>query len=273
MITPLVSVNLCVWKPDPRFFPQAVESILNQTFTDFELIIVEDPSEKDGRDMIAELLDDARIRYVKNENRTGLIAQRNRALGLSGARLVAVLDADDVAKPNRLQTQFAYLQEHPEVKVLGAWLEIINEHDQPIGLRKYPAAHEEIARAIRRFNPIAQPAVIFDRELAVALGGYQGEPYAEDYDLWARMFLKGAKFANVAESLVQYRLHGETSKKKRLRDLLRRTINIKRHYFRGDLTWFDRLRLLAEYGLLWMPPGLVYWLFQVITFTRWDSEK
>jgi glycosyltransferase involved in cell wall biosynthesis len=218
--------------------------------------------------MVRHLLDDPRIRYVKNETRTGLIAQRNQALELSRAKLVAVLDADDVAKPGRLATQFAYLEEHPEVKVLGSWLEIIDEHGKVVGLRRYPATHEEIARAIRRFNPIAQPAVIFHRELGMTVGGYQGEPYAEDYDLWARMFVRGAKFANVPATLVQYRLHGETCKKKRLRELLYRTIVIKKYYFRSDLTWFDRLRLLAEYGLLWMPPGLVYWLFQRVTFQK-----
>ena len=106
-----------------------------------------------------------------------------------------------------------FLQQSPEIKVLGSWLEIIDENGKLMGLRKYPATHEEISRAIRRFNPIAQPAVVFDKELALSLGAYQGEPFAEDYDLWARMFVQGAKFANLEMPLVQYRLHGETSKK------------------------------------------------------------
>ena len=273
MDRPLISVNLCVWKPAPRFFPQAVESILNQTFQDFELIIVEDPSEFDGRAMIRHLLDDPRIRYVKNETRTGLIAQRNQALELSRAKLVAVLDADDVAKSERLATQFAFLQENPETKVLGSWLEIINEEGQTIGLRKYPTTHGEIARVIRRYNPIAQPAVVFDKELALALGGYQGEPYTEDYDLWCRIFNSGARFANLPGALVRYRLHEAASKTRHLRHILRSTIKIKRRSFSKGWNLGDYLRLMAEYGLLLIPPGLVYWLFRTMTFQKADHSR
>jgi len=268
MNTPAVSVNLCVWKPDPRFFPQAVESILNQTFTDFELIIVEDPSEIDGQSMISHLLHDPRLRYVRNEKRTGLIAQRNAALKLSRADWVAILDADDVAHPERLAAQTSFVHSNPEIDIVGSWLQVIDQNGHTIGFRKYPITHAEIGSAIRRFNPIAQPAVFFRRALAVKHGGYQGEPYAEDYDLWCRMFLGGAKFANVPLPLILYRMHGTASKMRSLRHVLRQTIAIKRRYFSDRLNYRDRMRLLAERILLFMPPALVYSAFRLISLRK-----
>ena len=274
MSTPLVSVNMCVWRPHEVYFPQAVRSILDQTFEDFELIIVEDPSEIDGRAMIADLLGDPRIRYVQNPTRTGLVSQRNQALQLSRADLVAVLDADDVAKPHRLATQIEYCTSHPDVSVLGSWLEIINSNGHPIGLRRYPTEHKLIAKTFRRYNPIAQPAVLFRRELAQSVGAYRGEMYVEDFDLWCRMFKAGAHFANIPEPLTSYRVHSASgTKASHIRHVLQNTIRIKREYFGQEMNLGDRLRLYGEICLTLLPPRLVLFLFQKLTFKSIPKRK
>lgn len=269
MRTPLISVNMCVYRPHPVYFREAVQSILNQTFEDFELIIVEDPSELDGREMIRDLLGDSRIRYIYNDTRTGLIAQRNRALAESRAEWVAILDADDVAKPERLETQWLFIRNNPGVSVVGSWIEIINEKSQPVGFRTYPQQHEAIAQAMRRYNPIAQPAVTYFREAARSAGGYRGEMYVEDFDLWCRMLKQGYTFANIPQTLTRYRVHsGGATKTSHLRHVLRNTIRIKKEHFSSEMNIGDKARLIVERCLLYLPRQLVYQLFCLLTFRR-----
>ncbi|MGQ9564286.1 MAG: glycosyltransferase family 2 protein [Thermogutta sp.] len=172
MPTPAVSVNMCVWRPHERYFREAVQSILDQTFPDFELIIVEDPSEHDGRAMIPDLLKDPRIRYVHNTERTGFEAQKNLGLRLSNATYVAMMDADDIAEPERLERQLQFLRANPNIQVVGSWIRIINANGEPIGIRHYPTSPQAVKRAMRRYNALAHPSVVVSREIALAVGAY-----------------------------------------------------------------------------------------------------
>ncbi|ASV74952.1 Beta-1,3-glucosyltransferase [Thermogutta terrifontis] len=265
----LISVNMCVYRPHPVYFREAVQSVLNQTFEDFELIIVEDPSEVDGREIISDLLSDSRIRYIHNDQRTGLIAQRNQALKESRCDWVAILDADDVARPERLQKQWEFLHVNPSIRVLGSWIEIIDQNGQLVGLRRYPECHDAIMRTMRRYNAIAQPAAVIHRPSVDRIGGYSGQIYVEDYELWCRMLRNGARFANIPQALTRYRIHSSGgSKTTHLRHVLRETIRIKKEYFGTEMDLGDRLRIFLEFCLLFLPPRWVYRLFAVVTFTR-----
>lgn len=269
MGNPLVSVNICVWRPHEVYFPLAVRSILDQTFDDFELIIVEDPSEIDGRAMIADLLGDPRIRYVQNPTRTGLVSQRNQALQLSRADLVAVLDADDIAEPDRLEEQCQFLERNPSIAVLGTSLRIINAQGNTIGFRSYPTSPVVVRRSLRRYNPIAQPSVMFRADVVQSCGAYRDEtPFAQDYDLWIRVMKAGHDLCNLPCPLLRYRVHKSALKWVMLRQTLKITIQIKQEYFRNDFDFGDKLRLACERVLLHLPPKLVYWLFCVITYRR-----
>ena len=267
--SPQISVNMCVYRPHPVYFREAVQSILNQTFEDFELIIVEDPSEVDGREIISDLLSDSRIRYIHNDQRTGLIAQRNQALKESRCEWVAILDADDVARPERLQKQWEFLHANPSISVLGSWIEIIDQNGQLVGLRRYPECHDAIMRTMRRYNAIAQPAVVLCKQAVDSVGGYADEyPVAEDYELWSRLIASGYRVANLQLPLLKYRIHAAASKTERLRELLRMTIKVKRHYYMRNFNSVDWLRYLAEHCMLYLPPILVYKLFFMLTFRK-----
>jgi len=269
MDVPVVSVNLCVWRPDPRFFPQAVESILCQTFEDFELIIVEDPSEIDGRGMIAHLLDDPRIRYVKNETRTGFVAQKNLAISLSRAPYVAMMDADDISEPARLEQQYTFSEANPDIKVLGCQLVIIDENGRVIGYRKYPTEPRLIRKAMRRFNAIPHPAVFADKQVLLELGGYDSEfPVAQDYDLWARVLTKGYEMANLPQYLLRYRLHGTSSKAAKTKECLRKTLQVKKKYFCRQFGLGDWLRFAGEAVLGLLPARVIYELFALFTYRK-----
>jgi len=263
---PLVSVVMPVLSPDPAYFRLAVESILAQTWTDLELVIVEDPSPRTGA-AVVEAIGDPRVRYLANAERTSLIRQRNQGLAAARGQYVAMLDADDIARPERIEKQVRFLEAEPSIAVLGTWLEAIDPEGRTIGYREYPTADEEIRRAFRRYNAIAQPSVMFRREVVVEAGGYtfEGLP-GEDYELWSRLARRGARFANLPEPLLRYRIHPGASKAQRLRDTLRGTIKVKQEHWVGEMSLSDRMRLWAEGALLLMPSAFVLRVFEWITY-------
>lgn len=270
MSQPLVSVAMPVYRQQPALAREAVESVLRQTFSDFEFIIVEDPSEQTLEGWIQEL-GDARIRYYLNPHRTTLVQQRQQALELARGEFVAVFDSDDVCEPQRLQKQFHYLEHNPQIDVLGSQLIIIDGNGRPFASRNYPLEHDQIMSALPIYCPLAQPAVMFRRQAVLAAGGYEYGRYfgVEDYELWCRLAKRGAKFANLDEALLRYRMQPGQLKAQRLRDQLRGTLDIKCRYWRDEMTFRARMRLLGERWLLWLPAKLIMKLFTSTAFRRY----
>jgi glycosyltransferase involved in cell wall biosynthesis len=264
--SPLVSIVMPVRDPDPRHFPAAIESLLAQTLQAFELIVVEDAGERDTGQPVRSVteclarFDDDRIRHVENRE-PGIASARNRGIAEARAELVAMLDADDKCAPERLTAQSERMNAEPELTLLGTQLRVIDEHDVETGGRRYPTLHEEILRVMPIYNPIAQPSIMMRKAAVDAVGGYRDRT-CEDYDLWSRLALDGARFANLEEALVLYRLHTGAMKSRKLRASLRDTIDIKREHWGGRQSWRGRLRLLGEHGLLLLPPRLVMAIFQ-----------
>lgn len=257
---PAVSVAMVVLAPDPRHFPAAVRSVLDQTLEDLELVIVEDPSDRSAAEQLAGV-DDARLRLVRNPRRTGLVAQRNRAVREGRADLVAVLDADDVAHPDWLASQVGALRDDPHLDVVGTPLRVVDDDGDLVGYRHYPRHHPDIVAAMPRYNPVAQPGVAFRRRAFEAVGGYRAHRANEDYDLWSRMALAGCVFANHDRPLVDYRVHAGGMKARRLRETIRGTLEVKQRHWRDRLGLVGRLIVLAERVLLVLPRSWVLWLF------------
>jgi glycosyltransferase involved in cell wall biosynthesis len=267
--TPAVSVLMPVWNADPGLLREAIASILRQTLSDFELIVVEDPSPQSAQGIV-EAFADPRIRYFGNSQRTSLVEQRNRSLAEARAPLAALMDADDVADPERLATQAAFLREHPEVDVVGSQLAIIDETGRHLGYRAYPTAPRDIHRAMRRFNALAQPAVMLRRKVVLDAGGYQHPRlvYTEDYELWCRLAVRGVQFANLPQPLLRYRIHSTSGKTRSTKVLLRNTLTIKRMYWKGQMGLVDHLRMWAERALLWLPARWIRGLFVRYQFRK-----
>lgn len=266
---PSVSVLMTVFNPDPKFFPIAVQSILRQTFEDFELIVVEDPSPRSGRSMLAGL-DDRRIHHIENTCRMGLIDQKNKGIAATRGALLALFDADDLAEPDRLAKQVAFMRAHPEVDVLGSQITLIDSAGTVFGCREFPVGHDEILMALREIVPISQPSVLIRREVLVACGGYQHRDHVggEDYELWSRLAKSGARFANHPEALIQYRLHPHQMKVTCLRETIRGILDTKRRYWVDQMNWRDRLRMAGEFCLLGLPTGLVVRLLHWVHYRR-----
>jgi glycosyltransferase involved in cell wall biosynthesis len=191
-----------------RFLDEAVESLLGQTFGDFELVIIDDASTDDTPAMLRRFqAADARVRWERNEKNRRLGPSLNRGLRLCRAPLVARADADDVFYPPRLERQVSFMDAHPEIGVVSAVEEIMDERGR--FLRYKPALTED--DEIRFFHmfthAMSHTVVMYRRELVMRVGGYD-ESFAtgpEDYDLYARLF-HVTRFGNLPEALVRYRV-------------------------------------------------------------------
>jgi hypothetical protein len=206
MTHPKVSVVMGVFNGE-RYLREAVESILAQTFGDFEFIIIEDGS----TDGTAEILSsyakgDARIRVVSQGN-TGRAEALNRGIALAKARYVARMDADDISAAYRFKDQVDFLDAHTDVGLIGGAYEQIDAKGASMGTVRFPLSDPEIREAMERDNPICHPAVMFRKAAAEAAGGYRKALLdADDYDLWLRM-AERTRFANLGEVVLLYRIH------------------------------------------------------------------
>lgn len=252
--------------PDPDFLRAAVASVLAQSLQDLELVVVEDPGERSAAPVLA-ALGDRRIRHVVNPTRAGLAKSRNQAVNLAAAEYVAIIDGDDICLPGRMQRQADFLDAHPEVAVVGCQIEVLGADGRSRGGRAYPTDHAAIRRALRRYNPLPHPGVMFRRSAVQAVGGYRdAAPACDDYDLWSRLARAGRDFANLPEVLIRYRLHPGAMKRRQLRATLRDTLRVKREHWAGELGPGDRLRMVGERLLLCLPPALVAAVFERLTY-------
>ncbi|APE27934.1 Glycosyl transferase, group 2 family protein [Aurantiacibacter gangjinensis] len=200
-----------------RFLAPAIESVLAQSFTDFEFLILDDGSGDGTAAILADYAArDARIRPIIRENR-GLIASLNQLLDEARSPLVARMDADDICLPDRFAKQVAFLSAHPDHSVVGCWAEDIDEDGRawPVQHPDHPLMHTEMEEALREGRSVlVHPAVMYRRDLVRRVGGYHAAfRHCEDFDLWLRL-ANQTKMANLPERLLRYRHYaGQVSKR------------------------------------------------------------
>lgn len=203
-MNPRVSVLLPVYNAD-AYLREAIDSVLNQTFRDFELIVVEDGS-TDGSVEILRSVPDGRLRLISNDANRGLIYSLNRAIALARGKYIARMDADDISLPERLAKQVSFLDNHPEVAVCGTWFRTIGIHDR---IHRHPARHEDIVEDLLHVGcVIGHPTVMFRKSAVEEIQYESAFEHAEDYRLWARLSSR-FKLANIPEVCVLYRTHAE----------------------------------------------------------------
>ncbi|NVM22264.1 MAG: glycosyltransferase [Desulfobacterales bacterium] len=206
MSNPGVSVVMSVYDGE-RYLREAINSILNQTLADFEFIIVDDGS-TDGTPEILEgyAARDERIRLERNAYNLGLTPSLNKGLQLTRGEYIARQDADDISLPQRLASQANFLDDHPEVGVIGTWINNFDENGRQI-IWQTPISHPLIRWSLLFGASIAGPSVMMRRFLLEGDTPFRPEMlHAEDYDLWARLSDK-TQFANLRERLYLRRMH------------------------------------------------------------------
>ncbi|OGM89308.1 hypothetical protein A2108_00695 [Candidatus Wolfebacteria bacterium GWA1_42_9] len=198
-----LSVVMSVYNGE-RFLREALESILSQTFADFEFIIINDGS-KDGSLGIIKKHPDPRMKVISRENR-GLIYSLNEGIGSAQGEYIARMDADDISLPNRLEEQVRFLDDHPDVWLCGSWAELIDEKGEKQGELKTPIGVRNVKKSFFWHNPFIHPSVIFRKKAVRELGGYNPKfRHVEDYELWSRL-MKRHPADNLPLFLIQYRI-------------------------------------------------------------------
>lgn len=212
MTTPAVSVLMPCYNAAATL-DEAMTSLLAQTLDDLEVVALDDGSEDATADRLrAWAARDGRVRPVRLPHR-GLIPALNAGLAACRAPLVARMDADDRAHPDRLAQQVALLDRSPEIAVAGCLVDGFPAEEVREGFRIYIAwlnslvTSEDIAREIWIESPLAHSSVVLRKAAVEGLGGYQDHGWPEDYDLWLRMHLSGARFAKVPQVLLYWREH------------------------------------------------------------------
>jgi glycosyltransferase involved in cell wall biosynthesis len=206
---PTISVVLPVYNGQ-RFLAEAVNSVLKQTFREFQFVIVDDGS----TDRSAEMLEgfarsDSRVVVQPHLRNLGICSTMNDACRLASGEYLAVMNQDDVCQPQRLERQVAFLRRHPDIGVVGGAVEIVDERGRRRGVKRYPTAPGFVPWAMLFYNCFAHPAVMMRRQALEAAGyyptGYDGG--AEDYALFMRIS-RATRVANLDDVVLRYRVWG-----------------------------------------------------------------
>lgn len=196
-----------VWN-GAKYLGAAIDSILNQTFQDFEFIIINDGSTDDSKKII-ESYQDARIVLINQENQ-GVTKSLNNGLQIAKGELIARMDADDLAMPDRLAKQLEFLNAHPEVALCGTRAVAIDKDEKIIRNFDYPPlSHQEIKKYFIFHNPFIHSSVMLRKSVLATVGSYdETVPRAQDYELWSRVITK-FQTANLPNHLLRYRILDE----------------------------------------------------------------
>lgn len=198
MSVPIISIIMPVYNAS-QYIRDSIGSILNQTFQNFELIVIDDGS-TDKSVSIIETFHDERIKMIKN--RHDYIASLNIGLKRAQGEYLVRMDADDIMLPDRLGMQLNYMELHPSIAVCGSYAKRIGD---ATGIIKTETLHGRIITSMLLYNPINHPTVIIRRSSLGENMYSPGYPYAEDYKLWTDLVKKGLQFANIPNVLLFYR--------------------------------------------------------------------
>ena len=215
---PKVSVLVPLYNTDENHLKEMIESVLNQTFSDFELLLLNDSPENNLVRQIAGSYCDSRIRYIENPQNLGISASRNRLIEMAQGQYLAVFDHDDICLPTRLELQVAYMDQHPEIGVCGGLAIEIPKNS----ICNYPESNEKIKQGLLGGCCILHPASMVRKSVLIEHNIRYEAAYspAEDYMLWVRL-MAVTMFHNIQEPLIKYRNHlGNTShrQKDRMKD-------------------------------------------------------
>jgi glycosyltransferase involved in cell wall biosynthesis len=266
MSKPLVSVITPVYNTEEWVW-EAIESILNQTFKEFEFIIIDDCS----TDWSYAILDDyakkdKRIRLYRNEKNSWISYTRNRLISLTTTDYIATQDSDDVSTHNRLKLEYEFLSKHDKYWVVAWDNEIIDEEGKVIGHRKYS---DNVQSVILKKSPVSNPTTMFRKSFLEEVWWYEEWlNYWEDYDVWLKFYLNWYKIKNIDKVLLKYRVRKWQTKSDKLKQTLRNTIKLQEKYIK---LWIkpsisDRIYIFLEKCLLMLPSNIVLWLFKILSY-------
>lgn len=272
------SVSICVYgKDDPNHFDAAIESIIDQTIKPTEIVLTVDGP-------IPETIERVIKKYEKKAETSEIVfkvIRLNKNMGHGEARricfdncsygIIALMDADDLSVPTRFEKQMAYLEEHPEVSVVGGYITEFVSSDSPTdtsktaGNRVVPEKDEDIKRYMQKRCPMNQVTVLFRKDDVASVGGYIDWYCEEDYYLWIRLTLAGKKFGNIPEKLVDVRVGEEMYQRRGGWRYFKSEAGIQRLMLQNRIISFPRYAInVGERFIIQalMPNKMRGWIFQ-----------
>lgn len=228
-----------------KYVYEAVQSILNQSFKDFELLVINDAS-TDNTLSIIESFSDSRLKLINIDKQTSLADVLNIGISQSICKYIARMDADDISEPSRLLLQYEFMEQNPDVVVSGGNITLIDAKGVIIGNRKYKLKDSDLRKNIFIFSPFAHPATIIRKEALLKVNGYtKGLSKVEDIDLWFRISKEGM-FANINEYILKYRVLNTSQSLSNVRDHFKLTYNLRKKIINEGIYKID----LRQYILL-----------------------
>ncbi|MCQ2582028.1 MAG: glycosyltransferase [Alphaproteobacteria bacterium] len=215
--TPRVSVLTPIYNTKPEYLREMIESILNQTYTDFEFLILNDsPDNKEIEKIVLDYAkNDKRIKYSKNDKNMGITPSRNKLLKMAKGEYLAIFDHDDISVPTRLEQEVAYLDTHPYIGVVSGWLEKFGDKRKNGEIWSQPEYDSEIRISLMHNCHVMHTASMLRKSVLTNNNIEYEEFYtpAEDYRLWARL-MDVTHFYNIQNVLVKYRWFGNNTSKR-----------------------------------------------------------
>ncbi len=239
---PIVSIVMSTYN-DERYISKAIKSVVNQTYVNWEFIIINDNSSDKTEYIIFSILkSDPRLVYIKNKKNLGLTANLNKGIKKAKGKYIARIDSDDIwTAKSKLNKQVKFLNSHLDYALIGTWAQVINENNQKLYVLKYPIDDKEIKKVILRENCFLHSSVLIRKEDLKDVGYYNSNnETSQDHELWLELGRR-RKLCNIPQILIKYRLNSEgTSRTKRIKQLNEtiKAIKKNRHYYPGfTIAW------------------------------------
>jgi glycosyltransferase EpsE len=254
---PLVSVVMATYNEPEKFIKESIESILNQTYKNIELIISDDSTKEKTIHAIDLYSSDERVTIIRKTSRMGFVSAINEGLKKAKGTYIARMDGDDISDINRFQKQIDFFARNRMVDVLGSGINIIDEHGTVKSHRIYPTTHKQLYIWSIFRSPFAHPTVMF-RKSIIECGLFYNQQFkkAEDIDFWLKVRNHGFKFMNMNEKLLNYRVVGQLGQK---RNKTQWIYNFKARLkeFSWQYFFFSLLSITFSFLYILIPNGII----------------
>ncbi|PBB06482.1 glycosyltransferase [Salimicrobium humidisoli] len=226
------SVLISVYdKETPRFFKEALESVVEQTLKPDEIVVVKDGRLTDGLEEVLQTFErenEPLVKIVPLEKNGGLGEALRIGVWHCSHPVIARMDSDDISLPHRFKTQIDYLKTHEDVDLVGGWISEFDENDSRRHTRTVPTGYETIRRRARYRNPLNHVSVMFRKQAVLKSGNYQTCLWNEDYYLWIRMLSRGCRIENIPEVLLDVRTGKGMYRRRGGRDYIMNEVKFQR---------------------------------------------
>ena len=255
-------------KENPEYLRVAIDSMLTQTVAPDEIVIVEDgPLTEELYSVVNAYVEKypALFQVVVNEKNIGLGLALNNGLKACRNELVARMDTDDISKPERCEKQLEVFEKHPELSIVGAWVdEFHSTPDKIVSVRAVPKTHEAIYEFAKKRSAFNHPVVMYRKSKVLEHNGYSDLRRNQDVDLFGRMLYAGCKAQNIGEALLYFRSNDDLAKRRKSWENTKSYIDtIKKFWKMGYASMADYIMVaVAQTGMFLMPVKVQHWIYK-----------